>query len=130
MKRKTKKLLFVALSTLCVYLSGCTSRISEQRIDKVDSASPRTIALLAVPEPEMYQLNVNEEDIPNFGVTLPGRIVALALEGAADVSAAAQRSYHITEIMESQGFKLSKRLTADLKTELQALGYRVIVVTP
>lgn len=130
MNRKTKRLLLVALSTLCVYLSGCTNRVSEQRVDKVDSASPRTIALLAVPEPEMYQLNVNEEDIPNFGVTLPGRIVALALEGAADVSAAAQRSYHITEIMESQGFKLSKRLTADLKTELQALGYRVIVVTP
>lgn len=130
MNNKTKTFLFATLSILGVFLSGCTNQISEKRVDKVDNASSRVIALLTVPEPTMYQLDVNEEDIPNFGVTLPGRLAALALEGAADVSATAQRSYRISEIIESQGFKLSTHLTTAVKKELQALGYKVIVVTP
>lgn len=116
----------ISMVTAVLVLVACATGPSPQQIERARQAPPTRIGLLTVPEPDLYRASLMDTDLPNVGVTLPGRLVGLAmtsaLKGANDVA----HNYRVTETLREAGFSISEQLTRDVTRELEAAGYEVI----
>ena len=86
------------------------------------------VALLSIREPDLYSVRVLDYDVPQPGVTLPGRLVGRGLIGALAAASTASRNYRLTETVKENGFSISRELQEDIGRELQNAGYDVIFV--
>lgn len=116
----------ISMVTAVLVLVACATGPSPQQIERARQAPPTRIGLLTVPEPDLYRASLMDTDLPNVGVTLPGRLVGLAmtsaLKGANDVA----HNYRVTETLREAGFSISEQLTRDVTQELEAAGYEVV----
>lgn len=115
---------FIGLLSLAAW--GCsTNGPSPQQLEIAQQAPPTRIGLLTINEPKLYEVGV-QYNLPNLGITLPGRIVGMGMTALAKGVDTTAHNYKFTEAIHSSGFKISDQLTADVRRELEKVGYQVV----
>jgi len=116
---------------LLVLMQGCAgtgAKEPESTASGYAGPPTRRVALLTINEPSLYEVHILHDDIPNPGVTLPGRLVggtmSLVLQGADRT----KHNYKLSEAISYWNYKVSEGLTNDIKREMKAIGYEVVVV--
>ncbi|MBV1873430.1 MAG: hypothetical protein KUG80_01530 [Gammaproteobacteria bacterium] len=125
----------VLLTSMLTLWTGCESLKSLNGTASVpDVTSPATpykrLALVKISEPLFYDINIMAPEFDVPGVTLPGRLAAGGFNLATKVVDEGRRNRRLTHTLDEWKFKLSENMTEDVKEELEALGYDVIVVEP
>lgn len=118
----------IAIITAALVLVACASGPSPQQIERARQAPPTRIGLLTIPDPDLYRATLMDTDLPNPGVTLPGRLVGLAMTAALSGANEVAHNYRITETLREAGFSISEQLAQDVTQELEAAGYEVVPI--
>lgn len=132
--RGYRKHLFVAVAALLLVACAGLDRPEIGRGQPEAKKAPEEVefynrvALLSIREPNLYSVKVLDYDVPQPGITLPGRLVGRGLIGALAAASTASRNYQLTETVKDNGFSISRELQEDIARELQNAGYDVIFV--
>lgn len=113
-------------------LSAC---VGSRAVDSVannggqEALVVREVAIAPIAEPSLYSAQVIDYDLPELGVTLPGRLVSLGAQAAAYGLMRTSSNYRLTEALRTHDFALSGELAEDLSESMHAIGYRVVQLT-
>jgi hypothetical protein len=121
---------FLFFSVLISLISGCASS-GKNAIEAQNQEEPiavRRIALIPIQEPSLYSIKVQDYNLVNPGVTLPGRLVGFGMEAALLGTDQASKNHRLTSTLHDQGFNVSDQLKDDLVKRLKQIGYDVVVL--
>ena len=86
----------------------------------------REVAIAPIAEPTIYSAEVIDYDLPELGVTLPGRLVALGAQAAAYGLMQTSSNYRLTEALRERDFAISSALADEISQSMHAIGYQVV----
>lgn len=115
-----------------LFLSAC---VGPRAVDSVanDEAQEaivvREVAIAPIAEPTLYSARVIDYDLPDLGITLPGRLVSLGAQAATYGLMRTSSNYRLTEALREHDFALSGELAQELAESMHAVGYRVVALT-
>ena len=114
-------LLFIGLSF------GCSNTgIERQMLEQAKTAPSFRIGLVTIQEPRLYEAKVFQYRVPNPALTIPGRVASMGMFAAGKGLDKFAANYNFTGMLKENDFRLSERLSSQLREELEQVGYDVV----
>ena len=123
----SKRVSLLGLLLLIGLASGCSNtEIENQILEQAKTAPHFRIALVTIQEPKFYEAKVFQYRIPNPALTIPGRVASMGMIAAGKGLDKLAANYNFTDMLKENDFRLSESLSAQLREELEQVGYEVV----
>ncbi|MBV1869691.1 MAG: hypothetical protein KUG76_02190 [Gammaproteobacteria bacterium] len=107
--------------------SGCSNAgLENQILEQAKTAPQFRIGMVTIKEPKLYEAKVFQYRIPNPTITIPGRVASMGMISAGKGLDKLAANYNFTEMLKENDFRLSERLSTQLRAELEKVGYEVV----
>lgn len=106
---------------------GCSNTgIKTRMLEQAKAAPHFRIGLVTIEEPKLYEAKVFQYRISNPAITIPGRVASMGMITAGKGLDKLAANYNFTGMLKENDFRLSENLSAQLRDELEKVGYEVV----
>ena len=123
----SKRVSLLGLLLLIGLASGCSNTgVENQILEQAKTAPHFRIGMVTIREPTLYEAKVFQYGIPNPTITIPGRVASMGMIAAGKGLDKLAANYNFTGMLKENDFRLSDSLSAQLREELEKVGYEVV----